>query len=176
LNGDGDRLDESLAKLEQNNTWDAAHAFDLASRHHTSTVADWRAPASQVKLPAEDRGNASQQVLRDDAAAILMAETVAHSKNAADAKVADDAAATAAHETAVQDAAFEQWQNELTPALEGREVAAATADMQQRRVLGAAIFVLGAIPVTKAMRRHAQQDSAAHRPRERRPAPPITRD
>jgi hypothetical protein len=175
LNGDGHRLDESLAKLEQNETGDAAHPFDLASRHHTSTIADSRAPASQVKLPAEDHGNALHQVYRDDASAMLMAETAVRSKETAEAEVAD-AAPAAAHETAAQDAAFEQWQNELTPALEGREVAAATVDTQQRRVLGAALFVLGAIPVTKAMRRHAQQDSVAHRPRERRPAPPSTRE
>ncbi len=177
LNGSRDRPDDSLAKLEQNNAWDASHALNQASQHKTSTVADGRAPTSHGKAPADDGGNASQQIHRDNAAAMLTANTAVHSKDAAEAEVADDtSSAAAANATAAQDAAFEQWQNELTPALDGRQIAAATADIQQRRVLGAALFVLGAIPVTKAMRRHAQHDSSAHRPRERRPSPPITRE
>jgi hypothetical protein len=176
LSGSGARLDDSPAELDENSAWDIAHALNRASHHETSIVADGRAPASQVKLPAGGSENAPQHVHRDNASAMLMAEIVVHSKDASEAEVADDmSSAVAANETAA-DAAFEQWQNELTPAFEGREAAAATADIQQRRVLGAALFVLGAIPVTKAMRRHAQQDSVAHRPRERRPAPPITRE
>jgi hypothetical protein len=174
LNGDREGLDASLAELEQNSAWAAAHALNLTSHHQVSTIANGRSQVSKVNSPANDDGDALRQLHLDDAVAVQIAETAVHSKESAEAEGADDAAsAVAANEAAAQDAAFEQWQNELTPALEGREIAAATGDSQQRRVLGAALVVLGAIPVTKAMRRHAQHDSAAHRPRERRPAPPI---
>jgi hypothetical protein len=177
LNGNRDRLgdiDSSVANLEQNESWVETHALSYASHYESSAVADSHTAASQMKPSRNVEAHASRQIQRDDAAATLMAETVTRSQDAANEDVVDDAAsaALAAEALAAQDAAFEQWQKKLPAALEGREIAAATADVQQRRVLGAALFVLGAIPVTKAVRRHAQQDSVAHRPRERRPTSP----
>lgn len=178
LHGNRDRLGDaeaSLAKLEQNGAWVETHALRHASHDESSAIADRGTATSHVKPSGNVDSLASRQIQRDDAAAMLMAETVARSQDAANKDVVEDAAsaAVAAEALAAQDAAFAQWQKELPAALEGREIAAATADVQQRRVLGAAIVVLGVLPITKAMRRHAQQDSGAHRPRERRPAPPV---
>jgi hypothetical protein len=97
-------------------------------------------------------------------------ETQLSQKEAANVEIGRQAALDAASEAGVaaaHDGAFAQWESDAEPV---REAAAVTADNHQRRALGAALLVLGVVPVTKLLRRRGQQEPAEEHPPQRRSA------
>jgi hypothetical protein len=66
---------------------------------------------------------------------------------------------------AARDAAFDQLEHELGPLEEQREVAAATADVHQRRIVGGALLAVASVPVLKTMRRKGRRQAVEARPR-----------
>lgn len=171
LSGANDRLaavDASRTELQRETAWNDAQISNHNSRHEGSAEIDRDASSSRPTPPAYASGDQLRR--RHGADAIIEIEAATHSLEAAralDAGQESSVAATPTSDAAAHDAAFARWRRELEPALTGREVAAATADSHQRRILGAALIVLGAIPVTKALRRHAHQESIEVRPRKR---------
>ena len=161
-----DRADAARAYDEQDGrSIESPISQQAATR--SSTNGDGRVASAADK----SRGEAvADQSARRSATAMKVIETQLSQKDAANVEIDRKTALNAASEAGVaaaHDGAFEQWQSEAEPV---REAAAVTADNHQRRALGAALLVLGAVPVTKALWRRGQQESAEEHPPQRRSA------
>lgn len=176
LHGDRNGLADvgaSLAEPEHDARGSASVAVSGASRDDEISAADGRESGSMAEASANS-GSSNARPSSDRAVRTRLAETAALPTLDHEVRTtSDDALANAATvETAAHDAVFDEWDSDGKSALGARELAAATADNHQRRVLGAVLVVLGAIPVTKALRRQAQQESVEDRPPQRRTSRP----
>jgi hypothetical protein len=137
----GERADDDRAlKL-----FDSATASrDAAGEHVTRRQVSAEPPGAGLAAPAERavteavfvRAANDEQTAPDDKASAGSAE---------------------ARPVSARDAAFDELDQEMGPLEEQRQAAAATADANQRRIVGGALIAVAAVPILKAVRRTGRQ-------------------
>jgi hypothetical protein len=140
--------------------FETASHRDGASQHGAVRLASFSFEATSEAEYARKAAVAADRAAVD---ALFVRESREDQRQAADEEAVDEQARSRV--ARAHDDAFDELEQAIAPLEEQREAAAATADANQRRLIGGTLIAVAAVPVLKTIRRKGQRQAVEVRPR-----------